>query len=59
MSTLTVNVWRGDASGGNFQQLKVPRDANQTVLDEVTHVQRVLDTTLAYRFASRVSMCGS
>jgi fumarate reductase iron-sulfur subunit len=28
-------------------------------LDVVTHIQRALDPTLAYRFACRVGMCGS
>jgi len=37
----------------------VPREANQTVLDVVTYIQRALDPTLAYRFACRVGMCGS
>jgi len=37
----------------------VPRHASQTVLDVVTHIQRALDPTLAYRFACRVGMCGS
>jgi fumarate reductase iron-sulfur subunit len=37
----------------------VPRLDAQTVLDVVTHIQRRLDPTLAYRFACRVGMCGS
>jgi len=37
----------------------VPREESQTVLDVVTHIQRHLDATLAYRFACRVGMCGS
>jgi len=37
----------------------VPRYASQTVLDVVTHIQRALDPTLAYRYACRVGMCGS
>lgn len=42
-----------------MQRFEVPRHASQTVLDVVTHIQRVLDPTLAYRFACRVGMCGS
>ena len=42
-----------------FQEFEVPRYPSQTVLDVVTHIQRVLDPTLAYRFACRVGMCGS
>jgi len=58
MSTLSVRVWRGQASG-HFEVFDVPRLESQTVLDVVTHIQRALDPTLAYRFACRVGMCGS
>ena len=57
-STLMVRVWRGRAEG-KYQAFEVPRHASQTVLDVVTHIQRVMDPTLAYRFACRVGMCGS
>ena len=56
--TLSVAVWRGRAEGG-FSHYQVPRQASQTVLDVVTHIQRRLEPTLAYRFACRVGMCGS
>ncbi|MEO8143366.1 MAG: succinate dehydrogenase/fumarate reductase iron-sulfur subunit [Betaproteobacteria bacterium] len=55
---LLVRVWRGK-DDGVFQEFEVPRHASQTVLDVVTHIQRTLDPTLAYRFACRVGMCGS
>jgi fumarate reductase iron-sulfur subunit len=58
MSTLAVSVWRGGADG-RFQTFTVPRLDAHTVLDVVTHIQRRLDPTLAYRFACRVGMCGS
>lgn len=58
MSTLKVTVWRG-ADAGEFQTYEVPRLASQTVLDVVTHIQRVIDPSLAYRFACRVGVCGS
>ncbi len=58
MSTLDVRVWRGTEDGA-YQSFEVPRHASQTVLDVVTHIQRALDPTLAYRFACRVGMCGS
>ena len=57
-SNLRVSVWRG-GSAGAFQTFEVPRHPSQTVLDVVTHIQRALDPTLAYRFACRVGMCGS
>src|SRR5438552_16935171 len=55
---LRVAVWRG-ATDGRYQDFEVPRQPSQTVLDVVTHIQRRLDPTLAYRFACRVGMCGS
>jgi fumarate reductase iron-sulfur subunit len=58
MSALQVEVWRG-REDGRYQRFEVPREASQTVLDVVTHIQRHLDPTLAYRFACRVGMCGS
>jgi fumarate reductase iron-sulfur subunit len=58
MAELQVSVWRGGTEG-SFQQFSVPRYASQTVLDVVTHIQRALDPTLAYRYACRVGMCGS
>ncbi len=56
--TLSVRVWRGGESG-SFQQFEVPRLESQTVLDVVTYIQRSLDSTLSYRYACRVGMCGS
>ena len=58
MNPLKVRVWRG-AAEGRFEAFEVPRHESQTVLDVVTHIQRALDPTLAYRFACRVGMCGS
>jgi fumarate reductase iron-sulfur subunit len=58
LNKLKVKIWRGSAQG-SFQAFEVPRHDSQTVLDVVTYVQRVLDPTLAYRFACRVGMCGS
>lgn len=55
---LEVQVWRGEAEG-TFETYEVPARENQTVLDVVTHIQRELDPTLAYRFACRVGVCGS
>src|SRR5215217_505169 len=57
-SMLSVQVWRG-AAEGRFQTFQVPRRAHQTILDVVTEIQRDQDSTLSYRFACRVGMCGS
>ncbi len=55
---LTVKVWRGRDEGA-FTEYRVPRLPSQTVLDVVSHIQRHLEPSLAYRFACRVGMCGS
>ncbi|MYF08032.1 MAG: succinate dehydrogenase/fumarate reductase iron-sulfur subunit, partial [Rhodospirillaceae bacterium] len=57
--TLTVEVWRGDASGGGYVAYAVPRRESQTVLDVVTWIQQNAEPALAYRFSCRVGMCGS
>lgn len=56
--TLEVSVWRG-AQTGEYVTYSVPLRENQTVLDTVTYIQRHLDSTLSYRFACRVGVCGS
>ncbi len=55
---LVVDIWRGGADGA-YQSYAVTARPGQTVLDLVVHVQRHLDSTLAYRYACRVGMCGS
>ncbi len=55
---ISVSVWRG-GSEGRYENYRVPRRESQTVLDVVTYIQRYLDSTLSYRFACRVGMCGS
>src|SRR5216684_9423434 len=57
-SQLTVSLWRG-GEDGRYQSYQVPLRENQTVLDVVTWVQRNVDSSLAYRFACRVGVCGS
>ncbi len=57
--TITVSVWRGDGPSGSLVSYNVPARDNQTVLDIVTYIQRTIDSTLSYRFACRVGMCGS
>lgn len=56
--TLKVTVWRGKEEG-DFATYEVPRQASQTVLDVVSHIQRHIEPTLSYRYACRVGMCGS
>ncbi len=57
--TLDVAIWRGEEKPGTYQSYSVPARKNQTVLDVVTWIQRNVDSSLSYRFACRVGMCGS
>ena len=59
IQNIRVSVWRGDAGGGEFEQFDVPQQPSQTILDVVTWIQRHVDSSLSYRFACRVGMCGS
>ena len=56
---IKVRIWRGDSTGGDYKEYRVPALESQTVLDVVTWVQRKIDPNLSYRFACRVGMCGS
>lgn len=58
-ASLSVSVWRGNASGGAHEVFVVPAQENQTVLDVVAWIQQYADPSLAYRYACRVGMCGS
>lgn len=55
---ISVSVWRGQEDG-EFDTFEVPFVEDQTILDLLTHVQRSVDSSLSYRFACRVGMCGS
>lgn len=57
-SAIQVSLWRG-REAGHYVRYEVPEQANQTILDVVTYIQRNLDPTVAYRFACRVGVCGS
>lgn len=56
---IEVLVWRGTGGSGRFQSFSVPIRQSQTVLDVVSWIQQTADSTLSYRFACRVGMCGS
>lgn len=58
-NTLDVSVWRGDDRGGKFESFQVPGQESQTILDVIVWIQQKIDSSLAYRYACRVGMCGS
>jgi fumarate reductase iron-sulfur subunit len=55
---ISVSIWRG-GEDGQFEKFIVPFVEDQTILDLLTSIQRQVDSSLSYRFACRVGMCGS
>jgi succinate dehydrogenase / fumarate reductase, iron-sulfur subunit len=63
-STRHVRVFRYDPTvggDGDFQDydLDIPVESATTMLDVLLRIQREQDSTIAFRFACRVNMCGS
>jgi succinate dehydrogenase / fumarate reductase, iron-sulfur subunit len=63
-TTRNVRVFRYDPSvggDGDFQDyvLDCPNESAMTMLDVLLRIQREQDSTVAFRFACRVAMCGS
>jgi succinate dehydrogenase / fumarate reductase iron-sulfur subunit len=63
-TTRNVRVFRYDPTiggEGDFQtfRLECPDESAMTMLDVLLRIQREQDPTIAFRFACRVSMCGS
>jgi succinate dehydrogenase / fumarate reductase iron-sulfur subunit len=63
-TTRNVRVFRYDPSvggDGDFQRfrLDIPDESAATMLDVLLRIQREQDASIAFRFACRVSMCGS
>ncbi len=59
MSEVTMNVWRGDSNGGNFEQYKLERVEGEVVLDVVHRIQATLAPDLACRWNCKAGKCGS
>ena len=63
-STRTVRVFRYDpekGGEGHFDtfRLDIPDETTTTILDVLLRIQREQDSSLAFRYACRVNMCGS
>jgi len=52
-------IWRGDASGGSFQDYKTPVDEGMVVLDAVHRIQAQQAPDLAVRWNCKAGKCGS
>jgi succinate dehydrogenase / fumarate reductase, iron-sulfur subunit len=56
---VTMRVWRGDASGGGFQEYQVETGEGMVVLDVVHRIQATQAPDLAVRWNCKAGKCGS
>ena len=59
ISDLDLQIWRGDASGGELISYRVPVREGMVVLDAVLWVQANLASDLAVRWNCKAAKCGS
>ena len=59
MAQFTMRLFRGDASGGDFQEYVVDVDEGQVVLDVVHTIQATQANDLAVRWNCKAGECGS
>jgi succinate dehydrogenase / fumarate reductase iron-sulfur subunit len=57
--TVTMRVWRGDASGGAHQEFSVPMEEGMVVLDVIHRIQATQAHDLAVRWNCKAGKCGS
>ncbi len=55
----TFRIWRGDSSGGKFQDYSTPVDPGMVVLDAVHRIQAEQAPDLAVRWNCKAGKCGS
>src|ERR1700690_3284101 len=58
-SQATFRIWRGDASGGAFEDFTTPVDEGMVVLDAVHRIQARQAPDLAVRWNCKAGKCGS
>jgi succinate dehydrogenase / fumarate reductase, iron-sulfur subunit len=58
-STVTMRIWRGDATGGGFEDHEVEVSSGEVVLDVLHRVQATQAPDLAVRWNCKAGRCGS
>jgi len=58
-STVTMRIWRGDATGGGFEDHEVEVSSGEVVLDALHRVQATQAPDLAVRWNCKAGRCGS
>ena len=56
---VTMRVWRGDASGGDFREYQVAVDEGMVVLDVIHRIQASQAPEMAVRWNCKAGRCGS
>src|ERR1700676_1053938 len=56
---VTMRVWRGDASGGEFRNYDVAAEEGMVVLDVIHRIQATHSPDLAVRWNCKAGRCGS
>jgi succinate dehydrogenase / fumarate reductase, iron-sulfur subunit len=59
MATVTMRVFRGDATGGDFRDYRVESDEGMVVLDIIHRIQATQAQDLACRWNCKAGKCGS
>ncbi len=59
MGQVTFQIWRGDASGGEFRSYPCEVTEGMVVLDAVHHIQATQANDLACRWNCKAGKCGS
>ncbi|MFI5270025.1 MAG: 2Fe-2S iron-sulfur cluster-binding protein, partial [Chloroflexota bacterium] len=57
--TFTFRVWRGDQSGGAYQDYQMQVDEGMVVLDVIHRLQATQANDLAVRWNCKAGKCGS
>src|SRR5205807_4374619 len=56
---VTMRLWRGDASGGEFRDYRVEAEEGEVVLDVLHRIQAQQANDLAIRWNCKAGKCGS
>ena len=59
MTDVTMRLWRGDRTGGAYQEYTVPSGEGMVVLDVIHQVQALRAPDLAVRWNCKAGKCGS
>jgi succinate dehydrogenase / fumarate reductase iron-sulfur subunit len=59
MADVTMRIWRGDSSGGDFENYTIAQNEGEVVLDVIHRIQATDAPDLACRWNCKAGKCGS